>query len=145
MKNNTSAEGPLVPGEVGEIVADDEDEVPFHVRTHSGATWWYAAAALQAAPGEGAAGLSSPSSPIDVAKLSAESLAMAHRPFTFHGDTVRNAVLGSSRLTAKRTEGFHSIVFSNEAIDSSVMGSTWASRALSWGPDHRVACALTVL
>jgi hypothetical protein len=46
--------GPLQPGDVGEVIEDDNSGKPFHVRAISGAskgsTWWYVKSALANAP-----------------------------------------------------------------------------------------------
>ena len=47
--------GPLQPGDVGTVFEDDGSSKPYHVRAANGNSWWYTAAALQAAPATSAA------------------------------------------------------------------------------------------
>jgi membrane protein implicated in regulation of membrane protease activity len=49
-----ASDGPLKPGDVGELVQDDHDSKPFEV-SFNGTTWYYAEAALCRADGEAAA------------------------------------------------------------------------------------------
>ena len=79
--------GPLRPGDVGVIAADDSSDVPFSVRAPDGRTWWYMAQAVQLASAAGTTPTPAPApAPASTGRPTTGDRVSLTADFASHGD-----------------------------------------------------------